>query len=89
MSINAKAALAKDQAIYNSLKASCDGKKQARVQAQSLLDAAKSAWRTRWAATTKYRVVNFPFTETLKGFPIGNYDQLNAFAFRSGMACQN
>ena len=50
MAINAKADLAKNQASYNSVKASCDGKKQARVQAQSLLDAAESAWRTRWAA---------------------------------------
>ena len=47
MSIDAKAALTKDQANYNSLKASCDGKKQARVQAQSLLDSAESAWSTR------------------------------------------
>ena len=37
--------------------------------------------------TTKYGEVDFHFTETLKGFPIGNYDQLNAFAFsvRHGM----
>ena len=32
--------------------------------------------------------VDFRFTGTLN-FPIGNYDQLNAFASRSGMACQN
>lgn len=38
--------------------------------------------------TTKYGEVDFHFTETLKGFPIGNYDQLNAFSFsvRHGMA---
>ena len=42
-SIGAKAALAKDQANYNSLKASCDAKKQTRVQAQSSLDSAESA----------------------------------------------
>ena len=39
--------------------------------------------------TTKYGEEDFHFTETLKGFPIGNYDQLNAFASRSGMACQH
>ena len=53
MSIDAKAALAKDQANYNSFKASCDGKKQTRVQAQSLLDSAESAWSTRRAACKK------------------------------------
>jgi len=53
MSIDAKAALAKDQANYNSLKASCDGKKQARVQAQSSLDSAESAWSTKRAACKK------------------------------------
>ena len=36
-----------------SLKASCDGKKQARVQAQSLLDSTESAWSTRRAACKK------------------------------------
>ena len=50
MSIDAKAALAKHQANYNSFNASGDGKKQARVQAQSLLDSAYSAWSTRRAA---------------------------------------
>ena len=53
MSIDAKAALAKDQATYNSLKASCDGKKQARVQAQSFLDSAEAAWSTRRTACKK------------------------------------
>ena len=38
---------------------------------------------------TKYREVNFHFTEALKGIPIGNHDQLNDVAFWSGMACQN
>ena len=37
----------------NSLKASCDGKKQARVQAKSLLDSAESAWSTMRAACKK------------------------------------
>ena len=36
--------------------------------------------------TTKYGEVDFNFTKTLKGVPNGNYDQLDAFASRSGMA---
>ena len=38
MAIDANAALAKDQAKCNSLKASCDGKKQARVKEAVLTD---------------------------------------------------
>jgi hypothetical protein len=53
VSTDAKAALSKDQASYNSLKASCDAKKQARVQAQSSLDSAESAWSTKRAACKK------------------------------------
>ena len=36
-----------------SLKASCDGKKQARVQTQSFLDSAEAAWSTRRTACKK------------------------------------
>ena len=54
MPMDAKAALAKDQATFNSLKSSCDDKKQARVQAQSLRDSAESAWSTRRAACKKF-----------------------------------
>ena len=42
-----------DQAIFNSLKSSCDDKKRARVQAQSFRDSAESAWSTRRAACKK------------------------------------
>jgi len=53
MFADAEAALAKEETNYNSLKTSCDAKKQERVQAQSSLDSADSAWSTKRAACAK------------------------------------
>jgi hypothetical protein len=50
MFADAEAALEKDETNYNGLKASCDAKTQARVQAQSSLDSAESAWSTKRAS---------------------------------------
>jgi len=54
MKQDALAALQKDQAQYSGLKATCDQKKQARVQAQSAMNSAETAWSTQQAACKKF-----------------------------------
>lgn len=53
MFTDAEAALETEEKHYGSLKASCDSKKKARVQAQSSLNSAETAWSTKRAACSK------------------------------------
>jgi hypothetical protein len=50
MYADAEAHMEKEKGSHDTLKASCDAKKQARVEAKSTLDSAESAWSTKRAA---------------------------------------
>merc|ERR1719469_1457980 len=53
MYADAKSHMDTERMSHDTLKASCEAKTQARVEAQSTLDAADSAWSTKRAACTK------------------------------------